>query len=131
MIKASRSRYGVWFDLDHGASANVEVYHYGIKLRISDDNYAAEVSHADAASLLRAMLREISGPSIDDVREVWGDPRMVTRWCGAGIGHKCSWSVRAGGTVPWVPSDTFGDTEREALQAAYDAGVERRKGDGA
>ncbi len=92
---------------------------------------ASRLHRADAVSLLRAMLREISGPSIDDVREVWGDPRMVTRWCGAGIGHKCSWSVRAGGTVPWVPSDTFGDTEREALQAAYDAGVERRKGDGA
>ena len=79
--------------------------------------------------MLREALRAEVGPSIDDVREVWGDPRMVTKWCGAGIGHKCSWSVRAGGTVPWVPSDTFGDTEREALQAAYDAGVARKGGD--
>lgn len=90
---------------------------------------ASRLHRADAVSLLRAMLREIAGPSIDDVREAWGDPRMVTRWCGAGIGHKCSWSVRAGGTVPWVPSDTFGDTEREALQKAYDAGVARKGGE--
>lgn len=136
MIKASRSRYGVWLDLDHGASANVEVHHYGIKLRISDDNYAAEVSHADAVSLLRAMLREITGPSIDDVRDVWGDQRIWVRWwpdpptdMSGRSRDVCEIVDRLGRGI--LDGRQRFATEREALQAAYDAGVARMGGDGA
>lgn len=126
MIAIRRRRGRLWFDLDDG-DAEIEALNGGmVNIRISDHSAAAQLDTDDAVSLLRSMLREISGPSIDDVREVNGcGPDGA--WCTYDDLDMC-WAVEVRRGHGW--SNIYeGATEREALQAAYDAGVERKGGE--
>lgn len=111
----------LWFNLGiNVGTAEIEEMDGRVDLRISrgidDEVVSLDTDHAE--SMLRAMLREIAGPSIDDVREVWGDSFLAVSW----LEGYCA-VVDVDGYV--VGGDDH-ETEREALQAAYDAGVERK-----
>lgn len=111
-----------------GCSAYIEVRQCGVSIlacdHLSYDVEPASFEPDEAVTVLRAMLREIAGPSIDDVREVWGVAHVDMEVQAEDVfaGHTeavvCVWD---GSSHRCFESKTL----REALQSAYDAGVER------
>ena len=87
--------------------------------RYSADAVTATIAREDAIVWLRACLRQLAGPSIDDVREAWGlSPEQC--YCAHTDYAPCGqrWYVWIGAGEPlWIHRAT----EAEALSAAYDA----------
>lgn len=113
----SRAMLALRFVLDVATSGDIALSRYVMRPAANREPYVR---------MLREALRVEVGPSIDDVREVWESPRATSVH---DTDHGLSaqpWHVRV--PHPEGGSMIFGGaTEREALQAAYDAGVARAK----
>ena len=130
MSTTERTGDALWI-FDGAHKHYIEVVEGCADIRVCDHRShgveAACMDVDDAVAMLRAMLREIAGPSIDDVREVWGvahaDMEVQAEDVFAGYTEAtvCVWD---GSRHRCFDATTL----REALQAAYDAGVEMRGG---
>lgn len=109
---------GTTIDIEPGAELTE------VRLRPNTFSDHRWVPTADVAAWARDLLREIDGPSIDDVRGVWGighaDMEIQAEDVFSGITEAtvCVWN---GSRHQCFDAPTL----REALQAAYDAGVAR------
>lgn len=124
MITTERIGGTTCFDVD-GQRLTIAARNGRVSLHVcdcrTDDFRPASMGTEDAAHLLRAMLREIEGPSIDDLAHLFDVPRALVEVVRASNGSDVL--VRIG-----LYTYT-GATRREAMQAAWDAGVEMYGGD--
>ena len=112
MIADTKDIYGRAVRAEAHAHLNDEVT---LGLR-TDASVTAVMRTSDAVALLRAMLREIEGPSVDDLSCLFDVPRSYIDVVRASNGSDVVVSI---GLYTYTAP-----TRREAMQAAWDAGVE-------